>query len=694
MKLSCKILSGVIFIIIIVSVANILSTSHMLRHIQEERLKNAEVLFAKSLAKRFFRDIAENKSFKLTGVLFEEKKLREDMVEYILAFDGKGYLLSHTYLVKMPKQILKLRNDFDREERYRIQKIANKELFVYDIAVPVMEGIKQVGTIHLGIKGSFIQNIIKTAFTSALTATLIVGVITILLAWIMTSVMVRPLIKLNQVASKIGEGNLDVKIKIESKDEIGNLGVTFNEMVESIKNYRKELISAKSYVDLILSNMDDTLIVFDTKGVIKTVNRAALILLGYRKEELIGKKVKNIFVEVVEAETLFKGLRFKRLLDEGAIRNYKMIYKTKSGEKIPVSFTGSVMRRVNCSNRNNAVDECPEFRGKGVHCGKIMGVIGVARDMRENQILIDNLEETKAELEEFSKTLLAKVEERTKELAQSHEAALNIMEDMQEAKIELENAHIKLKETQEELIQTSKMAAMGQLSSGISHELNQPLTGIKGFAQVALMEIKDNDPLKEDLNKIIELADRMDAIIQNVRLFARKAEFKMQMFEVNEPILSAVSLLRKQLEIRNIKLNISLLGKALPKIQGDPNQLEQVFLNFITNAEDAIDTLADSKDREISLQTSLSKNKKYIEIIFKDTGCGISQDNLKFVFNPFFTTKSPEGGMGLGLSIVYRIIESHKGKIEVESKEGEGAKFTISLPVAEQERKKIKLKKT
>ncbi len=245
----------------------------------------------------------------------------------------------------------------------------------------------------------------------------------------------------------------------------------------------------------------------------------------------------------------------------------------------------------------------------------------------------------------------------------------------------LADAYKELKETQEQLIQSGKMAAMGQLAAGVSHELNQPLTGIKGFAQAILMDIDEKNPVRADLNKIIEQANRMDKIIQHVRFFARRSEFVMRKLDINQPIEDSLMLLNEQLRVHNIRVKKSL-NSNLPGIQGDPNQFEQVFLNLITNAKDAIDNLMSPDGGELIVKTSLSRDKKNIEILFEDTGCGIPKENLEHIFNPFFTTKSPEGGIGLGLSIVYRIIENHKGKVEVESEEGKGTAFKITLPTS------------
>ncbi len=251
--------------------------------------------------------------------------------------------------------------------------------------------------------------------------------------------------------------------------------------------------------------------------------------------------------------------------------------------------------------------------------------------------------------------------------------------ERKKAESALADAYRQLKETQEQLIQSGKMAAMGQLAAGISHELNQPLTGIKGFAQAVYMDIDESNPLKEDINKIIEQSDRMDKIIKNIRFFARKSKFVLKEIDINQPIEDALMLLNEQLNVHNIHLEKSL-AEGLPQIHADANQLQQVFLNLLTNARDAIDSLKRPEGGKITIKSLLSEDKKHVEVMFEDDGRGIPGENLEHIFNPFFTTKSPDGGMGIGLSIVYRIIENHKGGIKAESEEGKGTKFKITMP--------------
>jgi len=267
---------------------------------------------------------------------------------------------------------------------------------------------------------------------------------------------------------------------------------------------------------------------------------------------------------------------------------------------------------------------------------------------------------------------IVELNENIKERQRS-EGALKLSEE------KLAWAYRQLKETQQQLIQSSKMVAIGQLAAGVSHELNQPLTGIKGFAQVISMELKSDHSCKKDLDRIIEQANRMDEIIKSMRSFARKSGAVVRELDINKPIEDSLALLNEQLRINNIQIT-KTLAQNLPKIQGDHNQLEQVFLNLITNARDAIRKTGNVESAQLIITTLASQDNKHIEISFQDTGCGIPKRELDQIFNPFFTTKSPDGGMGLGLSIVYRIIEDHKGQIQVESEVGKGTTFKIILP--------------
>ncbi|MDP3042367.1 MAG: HAMP domain-containing protein, partial [Candidatus Omnitrophota bacterium] len=232
MKLWLKIFLGIVAVILFLSAINIFFSYKVAENSRVRDMKTTEVLFAKSLALRFFRDIAENRNIKLTDALFEEKRLREEKVEYILVFDKKGYLLAYTYLGEMPKQLLRLNNVFDAKNKYRIERIENKEVSVYDVAVPVMEGIAQVGTIHVGVRLSFLRRAAKATAEALIIILLISSLLGILVALIIASFIVRPINKLTKAALEISRGNLSARIEVSSKDEVGSLGVAFNQMAQ------------------------------------------------------------------------------------------------------------------------------------------------------------------------------------------------------------------------------------------------------------------------------------------------------------------------------------------------------------------------------------------------------------------------------------------------------------------------------
>jgi PAS domain S-box-containing protein len=259
-------------------------------------------------------------------------------------------------------------------------------------------------------------------------------------------------------------------------------------------------------------------------------------------------------------------------------------------------------------------------------------------------------------------------------------AAVEIMRRESEQTLKL--SYKELKGAQEALVQSEKMAAMGQLAAGISHELFQPLTGIKGFAQAALLDLDEKNPLFEYLTKIVEQSGRMETIIGNVRAFAKKTEFSLKPIDINCPIDDCLSLLGAQLKSHGIQVKKQLAGN-LPKVNADANQLQQVFINLITNAKEALEQKGAAGEKEISIATSHNQSSGHVEAVFRDTGAGIPRQKLNKIFEPFYTSKPNGKSLGLGLSIVQRIIDNHSGKIAVESAPGKGTSFTVALPARE-----------
>jgi signal transduction histidine kinase/DNA-binding response OmpR family regulator len=230
-----------------------------------------------------------------------------------------------------------------------------------------------------------------------------------------------------------------------------------------------------------------------------------------------------------------------------------------------------------------------------------------------------------------------------------------------------------LQEAQAQLIQSEKLASIGQLAAGVAHEINNPLGVMLGFTQVVLKKLPKDDPLCKPLTSIEREGLRCKKIIQGLLDFSRRSKPALQSVNLNEAVEAACELIEHQITIDNIKM-IKGLAPNLRPIQADANQLQQVFVNMILNAYQA---MPDGGDLRIITRAVGSE----VQAIFADTGVGIPPENLKYIFDPFFTTKEVGKGTGLGLSVSYGIIEAHGGRIEVDSQLGAGSTFVITLPV-------------
>ncbi len=231
------------------------------------------------------------------------------------------------------------------------------------------------------------------------------------------------------------------------------------------------------------------------------------------------------------------------------------------------------------------------------------------------------------------------------------------------------------KRIEEQLIMTDRLASIGELSSGVAHELNNPLTSVIGFSQL-LMEGDAPDNIKEDLAIIYTEAQRAAVIVKNLLTFARKHAPVKQLSQVNMVIEDVLRLRAYEQKVNNIEVEYRL-DTNLPEIMMDHFQMQQVFLNIIVNAESAM--LEAHHKGKLIIATAKSDN--IVKITFTDDGPGITKENLKRIFDPFFTTKEVGKGTGLGLSICHGIVTEHSGKIYARSENGHGAIFVVELPL-------------
>jgi PAS domain S-box-containing protein len=231
------------------------------------------------------------------------------------------------------------------------------------------------------------------------------------------------------------------------------------------------------------------------------------------------------------------------------------------------------------------------------------------------------------------------------------------------------------KRIDEQLIVTERLASIGELSSGIAHELNNPLTSVIGFSQL-LMEGDVPPEIKEELNTVYTEAQRAATIVKNLLTFARKHTPVKQMSQINRVVEDVLRLRTYEQKVNNIEIE-KHLAENLPDIMMDHFQMQQCFLNIVVNAEFAM--LEAHNEGKLIITTE--QDGDIVRTSFTDNGPGISRENLKRIFDPFFTTKEVGKGTGLGLSICHGIVQEHGGKIYARSEKGQGATMIVELPL-------------
>ncbi len=264
---------------------------------------------------------------------------------------------------------------------------------------------------------------------------------------------------------------------------------------------------------------------------------------------------------------------------------------------------------------------------------------------------------------------------------------------------ELQKARQDLKQKESHLIQSAKLAAIGTLAASVAHELNQPLAVIRGTTQMMLLEKHHNESCNTDLETVLLQSGKMSKIIDHLMDFSRRGQDERTVVDINRTVHDALAFVHQQLAKRGIAVIFELADK-LTGVMANRTQIEQVFLNLILNARDALDgkqsptlrvrTRLMSRPEDIreahakapkQIRTPINR-RGYVVIDFIDNGCGISPEHISRIFEPFFTTKPAGRGTGLGLSVSANIVRDHAGWISVESNPQAGASFSIFLPVA------------
>lgn len=439
------------------------------------------------------------------------------------------------------------------------------------------------------------------------------------LALLLSRTMSKPIERLHKGAEAIISGNWDHDLSTTAKDEIGELSRAFSRMTANLRQKTDALRDSEHKFRTIFERANDEIVYLDKQGTILDVNKKIEEMLGYKPEEVIGRNFADIGTMMTDDDRSSMDRAIGRAtVKPGAQGMYELELHHKDGNPVYVEANVTTVERD----------------------GKLEKILAVVRDITERK----------------------QIEEEKAQAYDRLEAALRDLET-----------------SQEQLLQSAKLAAIGELVAGVAHDLANPLTSILLHSE--LLREENNGNVHESAQAITRHAERAVGIIDNLLGFARKHGPQKSAISVNDIVRSTVELRNYELRKAKIRTNLDL-DPDLPTTMADANQLQQVFFNLMGNAEQAMHEA--HGQGHLTIRTN-RKTDNTIQVQFEDDGPGMPQEVMERIFEPFFTTKENGKGTGLGLSICKGIVDRHSGRIHVESTLGQGTTFTIEIPITAEE---------
>jgi PAS domain S-box-containing protein len=494
----------------------------------------------------------------------------------------------------------------------------------------------------------------------------------------------------------------------------------------------------KEFLENILESMEGGVFTVDKGARITSFNRAAEEITGFKRAEVLNKECRDI----LKSDLCQEVCPLKETLETGkTFFGYEITIISKTGKKVPVNIATSPLR----SDNNEIIGAVENFRDLTKHKGlwaklreernkaqqylNIAGVIIVAINnkgivslinrkgcdvlgYKEEEIRGKNwfdlcvpermrkerkntfkkvMAGDRGEIEDYENSILTKSGEER--IIAWHNTTLTDEKGHIIGTLSSGEDITLRKQTEEEMIRSEKLVSLGQLAASVAHEVNNPLAGIMVYVKLLLKKHKERkiqtENTEKQLLKMEKELDRTTRIIRNLLDFARQSEPNIRPVDINKVLEAALLLVGHQIDLENIKLE-KKSDAQLPLVLADFDKIQQVLINIIMNAiqampEGGVLTIATSVAKGITIGESL---KDTVRIDIRDTGVGITKENMAKLFTPFFTTKEKGKGVGLGLPVVHGIIEQHKGKIKVDSKPNMGTTFSIYLEVMDEKKAK------
>jgi histidine kinase len=584
---------------------------------------------------------------------------------------------------------------------------------------------KVLGVLDIGLSLERLdQEILATKKKITLFAAIIFLLVTVIVAGCIFYFVKRPISRLVSATKQIASGDYEQEVTAITQDEIGDLSLSLDEMRRNIRDQAHAYQKSKEEYQTLFEEVPCQISVQDRDFRIIQVNRVFQERFGDRlgeycyraykgrdevcpvcavegtfqdgkphfsEEVVLGKDGNPVYIlvstspifnekgEVVAAIEMSTDITQVRLLEEELKRSeekYRTLFNSDPNPIFVLDF--------NTLEIQDANERALNFYG--YEKGEVLGesFLDLADPQERDRLRKVSWDQEGA---------VYKVRQHTKE---NGSIVVNIryssLRDMGRDTVIVTTSDVTERvKSEAQLIQASKMATLGEMSAGVAHELNQPLSVIKTSASFIAKKISRNESVDPDILR--DLADEMDSqvdraslIINHLRQFGRKTDIRKMNVQLNDCIRGTFTVLGRQLEVHGVKVELHL-DAELPPIRGDSNRLEQVFLNLIMNARDAMDEkeALEGKGVEKVLEISSFRENDEVVVTISDTGLGMSEEVKEKIFEPFFTTKPVGKGTGLGLSISFGIIRDYDGNIDLESVEGQGTTFRIRFPAAEEE---------
>ncbi|MGA8243020.1 MAG: ATP-binding protein [Desulfobacterales bacterium] len=647
-SLKNKIFFSILVVILVISATIALLARWILVSTLISELELRGIAIARTIAGRSSGYILDKNYPELLNLIFDEAKLKErqHLVSYIFVSDPEEQVLSHTLTRPFPES-LRLANSVPPDESKSVRLSQFGEQKAYDIAIPITQGIYRIGTVHVGLSKAHIDQLVaKLRFTFLGFLSLVIVIIFIISLRLAKNITM-PISKLTRISDELSKGNFDVKLDFE-------LGSKAGEPMECPAFVNTDYPCL--HLDGIRDDLPETLpICRDCRF--------------YRRQK--GDEVTQL---ADSFHNMIWSIRLYRRRLRESERKYRSLFDSGPDPIFVVNH-----RTFEIIDANPRAVEVYGYNREEL-IGKPFTQLAPEHTHEYFQALQEQSDDQG--LISYPKALHY---QKGNKPFYVNLHACNITYKGQPAIVLASTDITEMIEKDAQLIQASKMKSLGEMSAGIAHELNQPLNAIKmGSDFLAMMSEQRRDIPPADLHKVVNeistQVDRAAEIINTLRSFGRKADLVMERVCINKPIRAVFSLVGRQFELDNIRIELQL-SDEIASIMAHDNRLQQVFFNLVANARDAINEKNERQKGPVAgrivIRTYQEENQVVAEV--EDDGIGINDEVRDKIFEPFFSTKERSNDMGLGLAITYGIVKDFGGDIQLTSRKTLGATFRLSF---------------